>query len=340
MDRTEYKTNKKIKDLGAVIVVLSGIAVGSFFVDGVQMLSGEGFSPRALRNAQVVESGDRTWVAYGDPKVTVMAFSSTNCIDCVTDEVIVWMKRLIPTIVVVEKNIDTEEGKKLAERYHIATLPAFVFDAVIADTTFFAQAETLFMQEDNQYVLNTTQLGVPVGKRIALPKDNGSITIGPKEASVTIVEFSDFGCESCKAVHQIIEQILKAYDGKIHYVFKHLSVMPSEQSPTAALAVACAHEQDAFLRYANILFSRQSQWTKVKDASIFERYGTELRLDQGKFHSCIVDEKYSEQITSDYVDADRFGVGETPTIFVNDEVKSDTVTYETLKSLVDKALKE
>ncbi|MCO4756013.1 MAG: thioredoxin domain-containing protein, partial [Bacteriovoracaceae bacterium] len=45
---------------------------------------------------------------------------------------------------------------------------------------------------------------------------------GAKDAPITIVEYSDFECPYCAKGYETVTELLKKYEGKIRFVYKHL----------------------------------------------------------------------------------------------------------------------
>jgi len=71
--------------------------------------------------------------------------------------------------------------------------------------------------------------------------------LGPTTAPVTIVEYGDFGCPSCRAWHRagILKQIRAQYGEKVRFVWRDFPVI-TPQSPQAAVAAQCAYDQRRF----------------------------------------------------------------------------------------------
>src|SRR5512144_2259753 len=88
----------------------------------------------------------------------------------------------------------------------------------------------------------------------------GFPSLGPADAPITIVEFSDFQCPFCRRFHaETYHALLDAYPGKIRFVYRDLpltSIHP-EAFP-AAVAAACANEQDAYWAYHDKLFETEN----------------------------------------------------------------------------------
>jgi hypothetical protein len=76
--------------------------------------------------------------------------------------------------------------------------------------------------------------------------DEGSPSQGPKEAPVTIVEFSDFQCENCSQLSKTLQEIVAKYGNKVRLVYRQLPL--SQVHPLAekaAEASLCAAAGDA-----------------------------------------------------------------------------------------------
>lgn len=164
------ETNKqKIKNLTALSIVLAGLFAGSLFVDFAQLLAGRGFSRSAVKKYSLLETGNKTWVAYNDPKVTARVITDKDCAACDPSEALVWLRRVIPTLEALPIEDDSDLGKFLIERFEIVSLPAFIFSESITDTDFYAQAGSLFRGEAGQYFFDMGKIGLPAGRYINTP---------------------------------------------------------------------------------------------------------------------------------------------------------------------------
>ena len=80
---------------------------------------------------------------------------------------------------------------------------------------------------------------------------------GVATAPVTIVEFTDFQCPACAAMHPIIEEVLKSYGDKVRFVMRDFPLSIHPNARKAAEAANAAHAQGKFFEYASLLFQRQ-----------------------------------------------------------------------------------
>src|SRR5688500_11899119 len=69
---------------------------------------------------------------------------------------------------------------------------------------------------------------------------------GPANAPVTIVEFTDFQCPACAAMHPVIEEVLKSYGDKVRFVVRDFPLNRHENARKAAEAANAAYAQGKF----------------------------------------------------------------------------------------------
>lgn len=335
---------KRIKNLQAMLILACGLFVGSLYVDGAQFFSKAGFSSRALSTADVVSAAGKTWVAYDQPIVRVTVLSDESCSACQSDEVLVWLRRVMPTISVEELDVRKDErAKEIVGANQIASVPAFLFSKDVERLPAFGEASQLFKKlENGSYLLDSAQAGIPAGKYLTLPSvDERDIKFGSDEAPVRIVEFTDFQCPFCKSFHETLRNTVKQYGDKVQYVFKNYPLPIHANAESAALAGECAHEQGKFSDYADILFGKQGEWEKLKDPlQKFREYAKTLKLDAKLFGNCLDDKKYADRVKTNMDEGKSFNIGGTPGTFVNGTFLNGAVPASDVRSAIDAALEE
>jgi protein-disulfide isomerase len=335
------KEEKKIKNLIALSMLLGGLFLGSVFVDVAQLVKGSGFSQKALSKMDIFELGGKTWVAYPEPIVKVQVVSDDTCQNCAPDEVLVWLRRALPTILTEKIDANSSSGKLFVSQQGLKTIPAFVFSGEVEKTDFFQQAQILFNKKNDKYILSTSELGVPVGKYLETPAvGENDIKIGPEDAKVKVVEFSDFQCPYCKAFHATaLKNMLSDYRDKVLFVFKNFPLDVHAQSGNSALAAECANEQGKFMAYADRLFNSQDSWGKTEGTQSFKTMAQQIYgMNVAQFNKCLDDKKYQDKINQDKEEAKSFDVSGTPAIFINDQFKNGTIDYNALKAAIDEEL--
>lgn len=336
---TNEDKEKKMKNLISLTILLVGLLIGSLFVDFAQLVKGSGYSQKNLNKSEIFEASGKTWVAYSEPAVPVTVISDDTCPKCDPSDVLVFMRRVLPTVSTTKVNFDSAAGKDLLDKYGIKTLPAFIFDPAVTGTDFYTQAQPLFSQKDDKYVLKTDQLGVPVGKYLSLPTINDSdATVGQKDAKVKVVVFSDFQCPYCKVFWKGLRDTMKSDADNVIYDYKHLPLDIHPQAANAALASACAQDQGKFWEYGDKLYATQAEWSAAKDTAKFKDYARQLGLDTAKFNTCLDQKKFQDAINADKDEAANFGISGTPAVFVNDQFTAGAMTAADLKTAIDEQL--
>ena len=142
----------------------------------------------------------------------------------------------------------------------------------------------------------------------------GYPSLGPDDAEITIVEFSDFQCPFCRRFHEeTYKDLLDAYPGQIRFVYRNLpltSIHPDAMA--AAVASLCANDQNAYWDYHEKLFSSETLGEET-----YIQYATDLGLDLDKFTACLSSGEHDEFIQKDMDFSLNLGVQSTPTFFIN-----------------------
>jgi protein-disulfide isomerase len=333
--------NKRIKNLISAVIILSGLFVGSLFVDIVQLVKGNGFSEKNLQKGEIFEAGGKTWVAFDEPIVNVKVVSDETCEKCDPSEALVWLRRMVPTISAQKVDFAGTEGNALKEQFGIKTLPAFVFSDAIARTNFYSQAQILFDKKGSMFSLKTQELGLVPGRYLDLPElKDGDAVLGKTDAKVKVYLFSDFQCPYCKMFWKTLRDTMKLYPDQAVLAYKHLPLSFHAQAENAALASFCALEQGKFWEYADKLYSAQSEWGNSTGTQKFKDYAKDMKLNTAQFGKCLDDKKYQDKIEADKDAANNFGISGTPAVFINSQFKNGVVSVEDLKAAIDAELKK
>jgi protein-disulfide isomerase len=165
---------------------------------------------------------------------------------------------------------------------------------------------------------------------------------GPKDAKVTIVEYSDFQCPFCSRVYVTLENdVLKAYGDKVRFVFKNYpltSIHPWAEDAAVASECAFAQGNDKFWAMYDGLFTQQSDITqenlKEKAAAIATKGG----MDVAKFQECLEGKKSLDAVKADESEATALGVNSTPTFFINGRRLSGAQTPDGFRQMIDQEL--
>ena len=160
---------------------------------------------------------------------------------------------------------------------------------------------------------------------VKISLDNDPIR-GDPNAPITIVEFSDFQCPFCARFHvQTLPLIIEEYidAGKVNLVYRDFPIQSIHPNALpAAVAAECANEQGKYWEYHDILFEKQSGWSKLDSntaLSTFSQYATDINLEQQQFDSCLGSGKYLEEVQGDLSDGRDYDITGTPGFFIGNE---------------------
>jgi protein-disulfide isomerase len=137
---------------------------------------------------------------------------------------------------------------------------------------------------------------------------------GPANASVTLVEFSDFQCPFCAQVPPIVEEVLKAHPNDVRFVFKNLPLTNIHpQAMGAAKAAMAAGKQGKFWEMHDLLFANARALSPEK----FKELAQQLGLNLQQFEKDMGSPEIEKQIQDDMKLATQVQVTGTPTLFLN-----------------------
>lgn len=140
---------------------------------------------------------------------------------------------------------------------------------------------------------------------------------GEREARVTIVEFFDPACGTCRAFHPIVKGILRDNPGKVNLVVRYLPLHPG--SPDVVRILEAARLQGKFWEALEAAYATQDDWAINHQAypELFWRSISGVGLDPERVSRDVQSPVVLQNIQQDTEDARLLGVEKTPGFFVN-----------------------
>jgi len=157
---------------------------------------------------------------------------------------------------------------------------------------------------------------------------------GPKDAPVTIVEFSDFQCPYCKRTQATVDQLLAEFGDKIHFVYRDYPLNFHQQATPAAIAARCAGDQDKYWEYHDSLMKENGNL----QADDLKKRAETLGLDLAAFNACIESDRHEDAVQASVDDGSALGVTGTPTFFINGRMLVGAQSYEALKQVIEEEI--
>jgi protein-disulfide isomerase len=177
----------------------------------------------------------------------------------------------------------------------------------------------------------TVLLQEPTSARYDVSGDGG-FSRGPKDAPVTIVEFSDFQCPFCKTANATVKQVLDKYPGKVRLVFRDYPLASLHpQAPKAHEAARCAGDQAKFWEYHDVLFERSPKMSPQD----LKQYARDLKLDAAAFDQCLDSGKHAAGVDKDFQEGAGLGLTGTPSFFINGKQVVGAQPLATFQRIVD-----
>jgi protein-disulfide isomerase len=130
----------------------------------------------------------------------------------------------------------------------------------------------------------------------------------------------------------VLEEVLKSYGNKVRFVVRDFPLTQHEFARKAAEAANAANAQGKFFEYIAVLFKNQ----KALDTPSLKKYASEVGLDRARFDVALDRGTYAAEVKKDIDDGEMYGVGSTPTIFING-IQLRILSAEGLRAAIDRA---
>jgi thiol-disulfide isomerase/thioredoxin len=159
--------------------------------------------------------------------------------------------------------------------------------------------------------------------------------IGPADARVTLVVFSDFQCPYCSKEFPVIEQLLKKYPNDLNVVFKHFPLRSHKFAPQASIAALAAEKQGKYLELSREMYKN---YRSLNEATLKE-HAEKVGLDLEKFEQDHKNKAFKQQLQRDRQLARKVGVRGVPSLYINGQAVKKR-SLQGLATMVDQELKK
>jgi protein-disulfide isomerase len=169
-------------------------------------------------------------------------------------------------------------------------------------------------------------------------------SMGPADAPITIVEFSDFQCPFCRIAASTLNTVVDHYQGKVRVVYRAYPLdiscnnkmkAPLHQFSCEATKVAfCSQKQGKFEAVYKTLFENQEEMAAGKPAE----WAKEAGVDPAMLAQCVDTPEIGARIQKDIEDGNQLQVDSTPTLFVNGHTVKGSFPLSTWFMLLDRML--
>ena len=159
---------------------------------------------------------------------------------------------------------------------------------------------------------------------------------GPKNAKVTIVEWSDYQCPFCARAEPTVKQILDTYKDDVRVVWRNEPLSFHPQAMPAAKAAMAAHKQGKFWQMHEKLFAGQQQLGEEN----YEKWAKEIGLNVSRWKVDKESAEIADQINKDATYGQQVGADGTPTFFINGKVIAGAMPFASFQPIIDEQIKK
>jgi protein-disulfide isomerase len=182
-----------------------------------------------------------------------------------------------------------------------------------------------------------------ISSNVTKAKDSPHVR-GDENAPVTLEEFGDFQCPSCRLLYLEMKNIKAEYGpSRLRIVFRQFPLATMhEHALEAAHAAEAAGLQNRFWEMHDLLYDNQQTWSTASEVRpVFLSYARQLGLDTERFARDMDSTEVSKRVLNDEARGESLHVVGTPTVFINGrEIPPQEMTKEGLRSAIDRALHE
>lgn len=170
-----------------------------------------------------------------------------------------------------------------------------------------------------------------------------NMTLGKSEATIAIIEFSDYQCPFCvKHYKNVLPKLRESFieNGTVKYVMKDFPLAFHAHAKKASLAARCAGEQGHYWEMHNAIFEAHGQ---VSD-QVIDEVSKQDKLDSQALKKCLADPVQLAKVESDIALGVKLGVNGTPSFLIGQIKDKQLVDYrrfdgvqsfETFASMID-----
>jgi protein-disulfide isomerase len=162
------------------------------------------------------------------------------------------------------------------------------------------------------------------------------VFVGDPKAPVTLMEYGDYESEACAKVNEVVDRLLKQFEGKMRFNFRHFPLTKVHQhAMKAAEASLGAAQEGKFWEMHTAIFANRRRLGAIS----LRGYAKEVGVVNKKFLDNLVNSTYGWQVRSDLLEGLGKGVRDVPAFFINGELFTGKPTYDNLKKGIEAALK-
>ncbi len=177
---------------------------------------------------------------------------------------------------------------------------------------------------------------------------SGATIEGSKDATITIIEYSDMECPFCVRLHNDIalwKKVQAKYGTKVNYIFKNNRWVNHKNTEKKALSALCIKKiggDKPYIAFYNEVLSASS--TRLYPLTRIPAFLRKQKISRVQYNACMKDPSTLSQYNNETNEAQKYDLGGTPGVIIlnHKTLKFDTVLgaypIETFEEKIDKIL--
>jgi protein-disulfide isomerase len=162
---------------------------------------------------------------------------------------------------------------------------------------------------------------------------------GSQNASVTLVEWSDFQCPACRSYYPILKALSAQFPDDLRIVYRHFPLRAIHLgAEPAARASEAASLQGKFWEMHDLIFENQDSWGPAPTREAFEKLAQVLGLDIERYRSDVESDAVKNHVSNDLRLGNSLGINSTPTFYLNGRKISNPLSLDAFSAVIQAEL--
>lgn len=171
---------------------------------------------------------------------------------------------------------------------------------------------------------------------LSVPVSEQDHAQGPAGAPITLVEYGDFQCPSCRLAYPVVKHIQRQLGDRLRFVYRHFPLPQHPLAEPAAETSEFAAAHGKFWQMHDALYDNQPEL----GPELFAALAGELHLDERALDEALEKGVYGEVVEADLEGGVKAGVHGTPTFYINGEQYRGPATLHPLMEALEASARE
>ncbi|MDP2777202.1 MAG: peptidylprolyl isomerase, partial [Anaerolineales bacterium] len=160
------------------------------------------------------------------------------------------------------------------------------------------------------------------------PVSAADFSMGPADASVTIVEYCEFQSQGCAGMANVVRELLQNH-ANLRFIFRPLPLIGIlDKSDKAVLAALAADEQGQFWAMYDLLFTKYNEWAGLRPGD-FNAWvageASKMGIDGGQLTAALQSDQTTTRMMSMYEAAKQLSIPAVPLVLINGKLQQSYV---------------